>query len=211
MDARKKELDQYKIMIRHYTGQVKRDARKDYELSMETYKLDVKDYKKMMKDLRVKEKQFKKTVRKEKTARSMVNLSRSFEIRLKDDTKVMAEVESISRNNDLALLKIKGFKTPFLNAEKISTISQGMRVYVIGSPLGESDSITSGVITKIKNDQIIIDATVMPGNSGGPLLNKKGDVIGVNTLRLEREDISSGFGVAIPMEKVLKDFGKYFK
>ena len=166
LDTRKKELDTYKKMIRHYRGQLKRDAKEDYESVLDSYKLQVKNYNEQKKALQTKEKEFKTIKRKTKTAISTASYTRNFEIRLKDNTKLMAELITISKENDLALLKVEKYKTPFLETSKKPAISQGMNVYAIGSPLGETDSITSGVITKIKGNNIITDTTILPGNRG---------------------------------------------
>jgi S1-C subfamily serine protease len=99
----------------------------------------------------------------------------------------------------------------------------GQRVYAIGNPFGLQGTMTRGIISAIRSirgpqgnpieDAIQTDAAVNPGNSGGPLLNSKGEVIGITTLIANNgADQSSGIGFAIPVntaKAVLDDFAKY--
>jgi len=99
----------------------------------------------------------------------------------------------------------------------------GQRVYAIGNPFGLQGTMTRGIISAIRSirgpqgnpieDAIQTDAAVNPGNSGGPLLNSRGEVIGITTLIANNgADQSSGIGFAIPIntaKAVLDDFAKY--
>jgi S1-C subfamily serine protease len=99
----------------------------------------------------------------------------------------------------------------------------GQRVYAIGNPFGLSGTMTRGIISAIRSlrgpsnspieDAIQTDAAVNPGNSGGPLLNSRGEVIGITTLIANNgADQSSGIGFAIPIntaKAVIADFAKY--
>jgi S1-C subfamily serine protease len=99
----------------------------------------------------------------------------------------------------------------------------GQRVYAIGNPFGLSGTMTRGIISAIRSigvqsgspieDAIQTDAAVNPGNSGGPLLNSKGEVIGITTLIASAgADQSAGIGFAIPIntaKAVLDDFARY--
>ena len=82
-----------------------------------------------------------------------------------------------------------------------------MRVFAIGSPLGLRDAVTSGVITRVEDDYIVTDATILPGSSGGPLLTESGELIGINTLKVAETISAEGFGAAIPMSTIKKEFG----
>jgi S1-C subfamily serine protease len=96
-------------------------------------------------------------------------------------------------------------------------------VYAIGNPFGLSGTMTRGIISAIRSirgpnnnpieDAIQTDAAVNPGNSGGPLLNSRGEVIGITTLIANNgADQSSGIGFAIPVntaKAVIADFAKY--
>ena len=87
---------------------------------------------------------------------------------------------------------------------------QGHEVFAIGSPLGNTDYMTSGIITSLKRDQIVIDAQILPGNSGVPLINSQGLVIGINIWKLVANDSKGldGFGVAIAADRLLSEFGQ---
>jgi S1-C subfamily serine protease len=99
----------------------------------------------------------------------------------------------------------------------------GQRVYAIGNPFGLSGTMTRGIISAIRSvrspagvpieDAIQTDASVNPGNSGGPLLNSRGEVIGITTMIASNgAEQSSGIGFAIPIntaKAVLNDFAKY--
>jgi serine protease Do len=108
---------------------------------------------------------------------------------------------------DLALLKLDGYRTPTLRWST-GAPGQGDRVYAIGNPLGVADSATAGQITRIGAEQIMTDVQLLPGNSGGPLINEAGEVIGVNFAKLSKEGDANcqGFGMAIPAALVRAAF-----
>ncbi len=83
---------------------------------------------------------------------------------------------------DLALVKIQGASNlPVANLSQ-SQPQQGEEVWAIGAPYARPEVVTRGVLKQLTNDGIILtSAEVHPGNSGGPLLNQQGEVIGINT------------------------------
>ena len=135
---------------------------------------------------------------------------RQFIVLLKDQTELEANLVSVSSDHDLALLKIDGCKSPYLQSSAQKQILQGMGVFAIGSPLGLGDSVCSGVISGYDHDYIRTDAKIYPGNSGGPLITADGEVIGINTLKLITQKFE-GMGFAIPLRKALQEFNKYLK
>jgi serine protease Do len=103
-----------------------------------------------------------------------------------DGKQVPADVIGFARGGvDLAALKIQNrTNLPYLNLAASGTAKVGYRVFAIGTPLGDvyRDTCTQGNISRIHPDgEIQHTATLNKGNSGGPLLNTKGEVIGVNT------------------------------
>jgi serine protease Do len=138
----------------------------------------------------------------------MAEQDRKFVILLKDKTVLEANLVSISNDQDLALLKIERCKSPYLRSGATNQLVQGMRVFAIGSPLGDVDSVSSGVLSGYDPDYIRTDARISPGNSGGPLITADGKVIGINTMKRMAGKFE-GMGFAIPVTKALQEFGKY--
>lgn len=97
----------------------------------------------------------------------------------------VTEVISFSEKHDLAILKTNISGNDYF--ETTTQITKGETVYAVGAALGEFDaSITNGIISNVSyrigaGDYIQMNAAISPGNSGGPLLNEYGQVIGVNT------------------------------
>ena len=125
----------------------------------------------------------------------------SFTIVLKDGEQLNARLVSTSEVHDLALLKLDGYRTPVLLVAAGGRLGQGDAVYAIGNPLGVSDSVTSGRVTRLGSDQIVTDVQLLPGNSGGPLVNEAGEVVAVNFAKLTQGGNANyqGFGMAIPI------------
>ncbi len=119
------------------------------------------------------------------------------------------EAEIIGRdpNTDLAVLKIDGENFPYLKLGNSNNLEVGQWVIAIGNPLGLSATLTVGVVSAIDRsnlgltpieDFIQTDAAINRGNSGGPLLNAKGDVVGINTAIATSTGGYMGIGFAIP-------------
>ncbi len=134
-------------------------------------------------------------------------LQQRFTIVLKDGERLSARLIRARDDRDLALLKLDGYRTPALRWST-SAPGQGDRVYAIGNPLGVSDSATTGRITRVGAEQIMTDVQLLPGNSGGPLIDEAGEVIGVNYAKLSKEGDANyqGFGMAYPAAVVRAAF-----
>jgi len=146
------------------------------------------------------------------------------EVTLSNKHKYKANVVGVDKGHDLALLKIDAPDlVPATLAETSQGLIVGQRVYAIGNPFGLSGTMTRGIISAIRSvgtptgaqieDAIQTDASVNPGNSGGPLLNSRGEVIGITTMIASNgAEQSSGIGFAIPIntaKAVLDDFARY--
>jgi S1-C subfamily serine protease len=110
------------------------------------------------------------------------------------------------RGQDLALLYVR---RPFPALQWASEQGHDPRVgefvVAIGSPYGLEGSTTTGVISKIFSDYIQTDAAVNPGNSGGPLLNRYGEVVGVVSYRLtEAENINFALPIETTCRRILR-------
>ncbi|HJY86631.1 MAG TPA: trypsin-like peptidase domain-containing protein [Candidatus Acidoferrales bacterium] len=117
-----------------------------------------------------------------------------------------ARVLGISRETDLALLKIEAQGLPALPIGKYSNVRQGELVFAFGSPEGLRNSVTMGVVSSVARQPnldspmvyIQTDAPINPGNSGGPLVNVDGELVGINTFILTLSGGNEGLGFAIP-------------
>jgi S1-C subfamily serine protease len=134
----------------------------------------------------------------------------SFTIILADETELYATLYRVSDKHDLALLKISGYKTPFLQPIRENDLAQGQQVFAVGSPadLSLKNTVTSGILSAFREDFIQTNAQIYPGNSGGPLIDKNGRVIGVNTKKLLTRKFE-GLGFAIPIRIVFSEFDDY--
>jgi serine protease Do len=132
-----------------------------------------------------------------------------------------ARIVGQTREIDLALLKVEGTKLPALPLAAYRNLRQGEMVFAFGSPQGLRNTVTHGLVSavarQIDPDSPLIyiqtDAPVNPGNSGGPLVNVDGEVIGMNTFIMSQSGGNEGLGFAIPCATVrtvyrqLKQFG----
>ncbi len=117
-----------------------------------------------------------------------------------------ARIVGVSTEFDLALLKIEGLKLPPLPLATYSELRQGETVFAFGSPMGLRNSLSHGLVSAVARqlspDSPLIyvqtDAPVNPGNSGGPLVNIRGEVVGVNTFILSQSGGNEGLGFAVP-------------
>ena len=113
------------------------------------------------------------------------------------------------QDKDIAVLGVKDVKFTPLTIADYNSLNTGDDVYAIGAPKSMAYTLTKGVISAKEREigkykYIQTDAAINEGNSGGPLLNDEGNVIGVNTLKMLD---SEGIGLAIPMT-VVSDFLK---
>ena len=161
------------------------------------------------------------------TNNHVIDQAQLVEVTLWNKKKYKATVVGVDKNHDIALLQIHD--VPDLEPATLSTNNSlvvGQKVYAIGNPFGFSGTMTRGIISAIRSvampsgnkidDAIQTDASVNPGNSGGPLLNSRGEVIGITTMIAtnpnSQVDQSAGIGFAIPIataKAVLDDFARY--
>tara|TARA_B100000287_G_C20612066_1_gene772464 strand:+ start:55 stop:1530 length:1476 start_codon:yes stop_codon:yes gene_type:complete len=141
----------------------------------------------------------------------------------KNDETYVAEVVGVDDRMDLALLKIDADKAlPYITFGDSKESKVGEWVVAIGNPFSFGGSVSLGIISGLGRDIksgpydsfIQTDASINRGNSGGPLLNLDGEVIGVNTAIWSRSGENNGIGFAIPSELAksvinqLKEFGE---
>ena len=130
-----------------------------------------------------------------------------------DGRELSAEVVGADPFSDLAVLKVDGDGFPALRFGDAAETRVGQWVLAFGSPLSEdlSNTVTSGIISSLGrfsggtnsiSNYIQTDAAVNPGNSGGPLVNLRGDIIGINSAIATRNGGFQGISFAIPVDIV---------
>jgi len=142
---------------------------------------------------------------------------------MNDGTKIKAEIVGVDKKTDLAVLKFKPVKpvvaVTFGDSDKLRL---GDWVVAIGNPFSLGGTVTAGIVSAKNRDissgpydsYIQTDAAINRGNSGGPLFNLDGEVIGVNTLIISPSGGSIGLGFAVPSKTVagvvdqLRQFGE---
>ena len=133
----------------------------------------------------------------------VVGSNKNVAINLYDGTTIKGQVIKSNIEKDLALIKIDKQLTPLnVNAENISI---GQEVYAIGAPKDMPYTMTKGIISALdrklgENTYIQIDASVNSGNSGGPLIDDTGNVIGIITLKANDAE---GIGFALKSSEIL--------
>ncbi|EGO96297.1 Do family serine endopeptidase [Acidiphilium sp. PM] len=145
------------------------------------------------------------------TNNHVVKNAKSVFVTLSDGSKLPAKIVGTDPSTDLAVLKVKRDKPfPYLQLGDSAKVVPGQWVIAIGNPFGLAETVTTGVVSALGRDIgdgqydsfIQIDAPINEGNSGGPLLNQRGEVIGVNTAILTPSGGSVGIGFSIPSDMV---------
>ncbi|MDE3059654.1 MAG: DegQ family serine endoprotease [Pseudomonadota bacterium] len=128
-------------------------------------------------------------------------------VTLSDNSKYKAKIIGRDKKTDLALLKVEAKKDlPFVPFGDSDAMRVGDWVIAIGNPYGLGGSVTQGIISARQrslnagpfDDFLQTDASINRGNSGGPLFNEKGEVIGINTAIFSPSGGSIGIGFAVP-------------
>src|ERR1700738_2005852 len=121
-----------------------------------------------------------------------------------------ARIVGVDTNIDLALLKIDAKNLPSIRLADYNKLRQGEVVFAFGSPEGLQNSVTMGVVSSVARqtdpDSPLVfiqpDAPIYPGNSGGPLVNVDGELVGLNTFILTQSGGNEGLGFAVPSASI---------
>ena len=131
-------------------------------------------------------------------------------VKLTDRREFVAKVVGIDKRSDVALIKIDASGLPTVHFGDSSRLRPGQWVIAIGSPFGFENSVTAGVVSATARplDEAYVpfiqtDAAVNPGNSGGPLFNVDGQVIGINSQIYSRTGGFMGMSFAVPIDLAL--------
>ena len=142
----------------------------------------------------------------------VVQEAQTIEVVLGDQSRFSAKVIGADQRNDVALVKIdpKDKKLVALPLGDSSSLQVGQKVLAIGNPFGFQSTLTTGVVsalgrtvqtgeTTFIDEAIQTDAAINRGNSGGPLINTHGEVIGINSAIYTPSGTTAGIGFAIPI------------
>ncbi|MCU0368309.1 MAG: trypsin-like peptidase domain-containing protein [Cyclobacteriaceae bacterium] len=135
-----------------------------------------------------------------------------------------AELIGTDPSTDLAVLKINETNLPAITIGSSKNVAVGEWVVAVGNPFSLSSTVTAGIVSakgrriNVVDDRFPIesfiqtDAAINPGNSGGALVNKNGELIGINTAILSRTGSYTGYAFAVPIDiarKVVEDLIKH--
>ena len=133
-------------------------------------------------------------------------------VKLTDKREFQAKVVGTDKLSDIAVLKIDADDLPAVKLGSGANLKVGEWVLAIGSPYGFENTVTSGIVSAKSRSLpaegyvpfIQTDVAVNPGNSGGPLFNMKGEVIGINSQIYSRTGGYQGLSFAIPIDMAIK-------
>ena len=133
-------------------------------------------------------------------------------VKLTDKREFTAKVLGAAKTTDTAVLKIAARDLPYVRIGDPKTTKVGEWVVAIGQPFGFENTVTAGIVSaksrSLPGDSYVpfiqTDAAVNPGNSGGPLFNLRGEVIGVNSQIFSRSGGFQGLAFAVPIDVAMQ-------
>jgi Do/DeqQ family serine protease len=160
------------------------------------------------------------------TNNHVIENTEHIEVTLHDKRSYEAKLIGTDPSTDLALIKIEETHLPFLKYANSDNVRIGEWVLAVGNPFELNSTVTAGIISaKSRNINLIqdkdnlqveaflqTDASVNPGNSGGALVNLKGELVGINTAIASETGTFQGYSFAVPsnlVKKVIDDLKKY--
>lgn len=149
------------------------------------------------------------------TNRHVVDADKFVKVKLATGREVIGEVLRSDATRDVALVKTEPIAVPAISLRDDQP-NIGDDVYVLGSPLGETfnTSLTRGILSGYRTldnlRYLQSDVSILPGNSGGPLLDSGGQAIGMTVMRLTNSNTSTGLNFFIPIGEVLSTLGLRF-
>jgi serine protease Do len=158
------------------------------------------------------------------TNHHVINNADEVEVTLNDKRSYIAEVVGSDPNTDLAILKIKEEGLNYVPYGNSDLLEVGDWVLAVGNPFNLTSTVTAGIVSakgrniNILNEEFAIesfiqtDAAVNPGNSGGALVNTKGELVGINTAIASNTGAYTGYSFAVPVNvarKVVNDLMEF--
>ncbi len=158
------------------------------------------------------------------TNNHVIEDANEIEVVLNDKRTFAAQLIGTDPNTDLALLKIEATNLPTIEIGNSDDLRVGEWVLAVGNPFNLTSTVTAGIVSakarsiNILNSDMKIesfiqtDAAVNPGNSGGALVNTRGELVGINTAIASQTGSYAGYAFAIPtaiMQKVVADLRQY--
>ena len=160
----------------------------------------------------------------------VINGAKEIKVKLfNDESEYSARIVTENETYDLALVSMGGTNRPYLKLAEPDEIIVGDPVIAMGNPFGLSTTVTTGIISSVRNFEdfpgagnlplekklkkvtfIQTDAAINPGNSGGPLLNKKGKIIGINSFAIPKL-LAEGLNFALHAKEIQKIYSSYFE
>lgn len=131
-------------------------------------------------------------------------------VTLTDKREFKAKLVGSDERTDIALVKIEAANLPVLKVGDVNRLRVGEWVVAIGSPFGLENSVTAGIVSAKQRETgsdipfIQTDVAVNPGNSGGPLINIRGEAIGINSQILSPVGSFIGISFAIPIDEAVR-------
>ena len=131
-------------------------------------------------------------------------------VTLTDKREFKARLIGADKRTDVAVVKIEAAGLPAVRIGDINRLRVGEWVMAIGSPFGLDNTVTAGIVSAKQRDTgdylpfIQTDVAVNPGNSGGPLINMRGEVVGINSQIYSRSGGFMGISFAIPIDEAMR-------
>ena len=144
-------------------------------------------------------------------------------VSLNDNREFTAKVVGTDKMSDIALLKIDGTEFPYLTFGNSDALQVGEWVLAVGNPFNLTSTVTAGIVSAKNRGNVMggglgiqsfiqIDAAVNPGNSGGALVNTRGELVGINTAIYSQTGNFAGYAFAVPISiagKIAADLKEY--
>lgn len=131
-------------------------------------------------------------------------------VTLTDKREFKAKLVGADKRTDVAVVKIEAKGLPAVQVGDVNRLKVGEWVMAIGTPFGLENTVTAGIVSAKARDTgeevrfIQTDVAVNPGNSGGPLINMRGEVVGINSQILSRSGGFMGISLSIPIDDAMR-------